>query len=103
MKYLWLLGFAVAGLVQNPAFASAELADKRNCISCHAVGKKMVGPAYKDIAAKYAGQPDAEAMLVQRVMKGSSGVWGLRIAMPANTQVSQAEAQALVKWILTLK
>jgi len=62
----------------------------------------VVGPAYKDVAAKYAGQKDAEDKLTQKVLKGGSGVWGA-VPMPANTQVTEAEARTLVKWILTLK
>ena len=61
-----------------------------------------MGPAYKDVAAKYAGQKDAEAKLVSKVIKGGSGVWGA-IPMPANTQVSEAEAHTLVKWVLSQK
>jgi cytochrome c len=93
---------AVGVLASNAAMANADLAKAKNCMACHAVGNKVVGPAFKDVAAKYAGQKDAEVQLVQKVMKGSSGVWGA-IPMPANGQVSSAEAQTLVKWILTLK
>ena len=71
-------------------------------MACHAVAQKVIGPAYKDVAAKYAGQPDAVAKLVPKVMKGGSGVWGA-VPMPANPQVSEAEAKQLVAWILTLK
>ena len=71
-------------------------------MACHAVDKKVVGPAYKDVAAKYAGQKDAVDKLAQKVMKGGSGVWG-PVPMPANPQVSEAEAKQLVAWILTLK
>lgn len=82
--------------------ANADLAKAKNCMACHSVNNKVLGPAFKDVAAKYAGQKGAEDKLVQKVMKGSSGVWGA-IPMPANTQVSDAEAHTLVKWILTLK
>jgi len=78
------------------------LAKYKNCLACHAVANKVVGPAYKDVAAKYAGQKDAQAKLVAKVMKGGSGVWGA-VPMPANTQVSEAEAQTLVKWVLSQK
>ena len=64
--------------------------------------KKLVGPAYKDVAAKYAGQKGAEDKLVQKVLKGGSGTWG-PVPMPANSQVTEAEAHTLVKWVLTLK
>jgi len=93
---------AVATLVASPAFANADLAQKKNCMACHAVDKKLVGPAYKDVAAKYAGQKDAVDKLTQKVLKGGSGVWG-PVPMPANTQVSEAEAKQLVQWVLSLK
>ncbi|MDE2092358.1 MAG: c-type cytochrome [Burkholderiales bacterium] len=93
---------ALAGLAAAPAFAQLELAQKKNCLACHAVDKKVLGPAYKDVAAKYAGQKDAVDKLAAKVMKGGSGVWG-NIPMPANPQVSEAEAKQLVQWILSLK
>lgn len=102
MKRFLLVLFAVGGLVSNAAMANAELAKAKNCMACHAVANKLVGPAFKDIAAKYAGQKDAEAKLAAKVIKGGSGVWGA-IPMPANTQVSEAEANTLVKWVLSQK
>lgn len=92
----------VAGLAAAPAFANQDLAQKKNCMACHAIDKKVVGPAYKDVAAKYAGQKDAVDKLSQKVIKGGSGVWG-QVPMPANAQVNEAEAKQLVQWILTLK
>jgi len=91
-----------AVIVAAPAFAQADLAQKKNCMACHAVDKKLVGPAYKDVAAKYAGQKDAVDKLAQKVVKGGAGVWGA-VPMPANPQVSEAEAKQLVQWIMTLK
>ena len=91
-----------AAIVAPPAFAQADLAQKKNCMACHAVDKKLVGPAYKDVAAKYAGQKDAVDKLAQKVVKGGAGVWGA-VPMPANPQVSEAEAKQLVQWIMTLK
>ena len=86
-----------------PAFANPELAQKKACTACHAVDKKVIGPAFKDVAKKYAGQKDAEAKLTQKVLNGGSGTWGA-VAMPANKgQVSEAEARELVKWVLSLK
>ncbi len=82
--------------------ANADLAKAKNCMACHAVANKVVGPAYKEVAVKYAGQKDAEDKLVQKVIKGGAGVWGT-IPMPANPQVSEAEARTLVKWILSQK
>lgn len=102
MKAFLTVCVAVGVLVSGSAFANADLAKAKNCMACHSVTSKVVGPAYKDVAAKYAGQKDAEAKLVQKVMKGGSGVWG-PVPMPANTQVSEAEAHTLVKWILSLK
>ena len=102
MKSFLLVLFAMGGLVSNAAMANADLAKAKNCMACHAVANKLVGPAFKDVAAKYAGQKDAEAKLVAKVMKGGSGVWGA-IPMPANPQVSEAETHTLVKWILAQK
>ncbi len=85
-----------------PALADEALAKSKNCMACHAVDKKLVGPAYKDVAKKYAGQKDAEATLITHVMKGSKGVWG-PVPMPANAQVNEAEAKKLVDWVLSLK
>ena len=93
-----LLGAVVAA----PAFANADLAQKKNCLACHAMDKKLVGPAYKDVAAKYAGQKDAAAMLASKIQKGGVGVWG-QIPMPANPQVSPDEAKQLATWVLTVK
>jgi cytochrome c len=89
-------------LAPTAAMANQELARAKNCMACHAIGTKLVGPAYKDVAAKYAGQKDAEAKLVAKVLKGGAGVWG-SVPMPANTQVSEAEAHTLVKWVLAQK
>jgi cytochrome c len=102
MKALLFLGLAASALASNAALANADLAKAKNCMACHAVDKKLVGPAYKDVAAKYAGQKDAEDKLVQKVLKGGAGVWG-QIPMPPNTQVSEAEAHTLVKWVLSQK
>ncbi len=100
MKSLVILSLA---LVAAPAaFASQELAQKKNCMACHAVDKKLVGPAYKDVAAKYAKDKDAYKKLAEKIIKGGSGVWG-PVPMPANTQVSPAEAETLAKWVLTVK
>ncbi|HJV61920.1 MAG TPA: c-type cytochrome [Albitalea sp.] len=97
------LSIVILALAAAPAFAGpAELAQQKNCLACHAVDKKVVGPAYKDVAAKYAGQKDAVDKLTQKVLKGGSGVWGA-VPMPANPQVNEAEAKQLVQWILTQK
>ena len=95
---LMLAGLALA----LPAKADEAMARKYNCLACHAVDKKIVGPAYKDVARKYAGEKDAQAKLVQKVEKGGSGVWG-NIPMPPNSSVPDADVKALVKWIPSLK
>ena len=89
-------------VVAAPAFANTNLAEKKNCMACHALDKKLVGPAYKDVAAKYADQKDAVAMLATKIQKGGVGVWG-QIPMPANPQVSAEEAKQLAAWVLTVK
>ena len=99
MKLLTVVLFSLAA---GPAFAQADLAQKKNCMACHAVDKKVLGPSYKEVAAKYDGQKDAVDKLAVKVMKGGVGVWG-NIPMPANPQVTDAEAKQLVQWILTLK
>src|SRR4249920_1225140 len=103
MKRILMVGIvATSAFAAQSALANADLAKAKNCMACHAVANKLVGPAYKDVAAKYAGQKDAEAKLVQKVMKGGSGTWGA-IPMPANPQVTEAEAKTLVKWVLAQK
>lgn len=102
MKASLLVLLAAGALVSNTALANADLAKSKNCMACHAMGNKVVGPSFKDIAAKYAGQKDAEDKLVQKVIKGGAGVWG-PVPMPANAQVSEAESRTLVKWILSQK
>jgi cytochrome c len=97
-----LLTSTALALAALPALANQELAQKKACMACHGLDKKIVGPGYLDVAKKYKGQKDAEAKLVQKVLKGGGGVWGT-MAMPANPQVSEAEAKQLVKWILSLK
>jgi cytochrome c len=102
MKRSLMLCVVLSALACTSAFAQADLAKAKNCLACHAVSTKLVGPAYKDVAAKYAGQKGVEDKLVQKVMKGGSGVWG-PVPMPANPQVSEAEARTLVKWVLSQK
>jgi cytochrome c len=97
-KHLLLAGLLALGT--TPAFASLELATKNQCLVCHAVDHKLIGPAYQEVAKKYAGQKDAEAMLIQSVRKGSTGKWGGPIAMPPQTAPSDADVKALVQWIL---
>lgn len=102
MKRSLILCGVLSVLASSSAFAQVELAKSKNCMACHAVANKLVGPAYKDVAAKYAGQKGAEDKLVAKVRKGGAGAWG-PVPMPANPQVSEAEAHTLVKWILASK
>ena len=103
MKLAVVFGIgAVAVAAALPAAAQEELAKKHNCLACHAVDKKVVGPAYKDVAAKYRGDKTAEAKLVDKVKKGGVGVWG-QVPMPPNATVPDADVKALVKWILSQK
>lgn len=102
MKRSLLLCLLMAGLgLSNAVLADANLARSKNCMACHAVGNKVLGPSFKDIAAKYKGQKGVEDKLAQKITKGGSGTWGA-VPMPANTQVSDAEARQLVQWIMTL-
>jgi cytochrome c len=96
------LATIVAAVVTPAAFANPALAEKKNCLACHQVDKKLVGPSYKDVAAKYAGQKDAAAKLAEKIQKGGTGVWG-QIPMPANPQVNAEEAKTLATWVLTIK
>lgn len=96
--------FALAALaaLSAPAMADQALATAKNCMACHATDKKLVGPSYRDVAAKYAGQKDAVNRLAAKIVKGGSGVWG-PVPMPANAQVSDAEAKKLAAWVLSQK
>ena len=100
MKALIALS-ALMVVATSPAFANADLAAKKNCLACHAIDKKLVGPAYKDVAAKYAGQKDAAAKLADKIQKGGVGVWG-QVPMLAN-QVTPDEAKQLATWVLQQK
>ena len=89
-------------LTALPAAADLALATSKNCMGCHAVERKVLGPAYKDIAAKYRDDKSAPDKLVNKVLKGGSGAWGA-VVMPANPQVSEADAKKLVAWVLSTK
>lgn len=103
MKAL-MIAVAAAGSLMLAEYASADqaLAQKSGCLACHSIDKKVLGPSYKDVAAKYKGQKDAEAKLIEKVKKGGSGVWG-PIPMPANSpQVKDEDIKTLVRWILSM-
>ena len=99
-RALFVLAAAVTFV--TPVMADEALAKAKNCMACHATDKKLVGPAYKDVAAKYAKDKGSVDVLAAKIMKGGSGVWG-PVPMPANPQVNEAEAKKLATWILTIK
>jgi cytochrome c len=96
------LTIATGALLALPAQASEELAKKHMCLTCHTLDKKLVGPSYHDVAAKYKGDKAAETKLFDKIKKGGVGVWG-QIPMPPNEKVPDADVKALVKWILSTK
>ena len=101
MKAIYVSLLAAAGVMSAGAVQADEaLAKSKNCLSCHAVDKKVVGPAYKDVAKKYTAKD--EAMLANKIIKGGKGSWG-EVPMPPNPSVTPDDAKKLVKWILSLK
>ena len=86
--------------IATPTWADQALANTKNCMACHAVERKLVGPSYKEVAKKYAANKDAVELLAGKIVKGGSGVWGA-IPMPANPQVNDADAKKLAAWILS--
>ncbi len=104
MKALLMIAAAAGSLLvaaqAGAADAAEALAQKSGCLACHSVDKKIIGPAYKDVAAKYKGDKTAEAKLIEKVKKGGSGVWG-PMPMPANSpQVKDEDIKTLVEWVL---
>ena len=97
-----LLAMTAAADRGGPRLRRSGPGHAKNCMACHAVDKKLVGPAYKDVAAKYAGDKAAVDKLAAKIIKGGSGVWGA-VPMPANAQVNEAEAKKLAAWVLSLK
>ncbi len=101
MKRLWqCVTVAAAMVAAAPAMADEALAKAKGCMACHALDKKMVGPAYKDVAAKYTAADVPK--LVEKVKKGGSGVWG-PVPMPPHPQVAEADIEKITRWILSLK
>ena len=96
------LALSLAVVAIAPAMADEALAKAKNCMACHAVANKVVGPAYKDVAKKYAADKTAADKLAAKIIKGGSGVWGA-VPMPANPQVNEAEAKNLAAWVLSQK
>ena len=97
-----VFALAAAFSVAAPVLADQALATSKNCMACHAIDKKLVGPAFKDVAAKYASDKSAADKLAVKIIKGGSGVWG-PIPMPANSQVNEAESKKLAAWVLAAK
>ncbi len=97
-----IFALALTASAALPALADDALAQSKNCMACHNVDKKVVGPAYKDVAAKYKADKTAADKLATKIIKGGSGVWG-PVPMPANSQVNEAEAKKLANWILGMK
>jgi cytochrome c len=103
MKTLILTAVSTALLAMTGvASADQALAQKNACMSCHGVDKKIVGPAFKDVAKKYAGDAKAEAMLIEKVKTGGKGTWG-QVPMPPNPQVKPEDVKKIVEWVLSLK
>ncbi len=101
-KHVLFSALVAAGLLAAPAAqADDALAKKHNCLACHAIDKKLVGPSYKDIAKKYKGQAGADAKMMEKVKKGGSGVWG-PVPMPPNAALSDADNKKLIDWILAM-
>ncbi len=101
----WLIAtLALAGIagLMPTAHADLALATSKNCMACHTVDRKVIGPAFKDVAARYKDQKGAADMLATKIVKGGAGAWG-PVPMPANTQVNEADAKKLAAWVLTLK
>jgi len=97
-----LRSFALSAMLAAtaaPALASSALAQKHQCLACHTADKKLVGPAYQEVAKKYAGQKDAEAKLVESIRKGGQGKWG-PVPMPPQPGPSDDELKAIAKWVL---
>lgn len=101
MKSMQVALFAAGLALAGPAAADLKMAQKEGCLGCHTVDKKLVGPAWKDVAAKYKGDAGAEAKLLKKVREGGKGVWG-DIVQPPNTTTSDADLKTLVKFVLSL-
>jgi cytochrome c len=102
MKALAAAAAATALMVAGAAHAQEQLAQASGCLTCHSVSKKIVGPAFKDVAAKYRNDKSAEAKLVAKVKNGGKGVWG-DVPMPPNAHVKDEDIRKLVHWVLSLK
>ena len=102
-----IFALAVMATFSLPAFSVDEatamvIAKKNGCLACHALDNKLVGPAWKEVGKKYAGDPAAAEQLVVKVKKGTKGTWGI-VPMPPNATVKDADVRTLVQFVLTLK
>lgn len=102
MIKLMMTAASAALLLSGAASADQALAQKNACMSCHGVDKKIVGPAFKEVAKKYAGDKTAHDKLVAKVKTGGKGVWG-QIPMPPNPSLKPEEASKIIDWVLSLK
>lgn len=102
MKAVITVAVAAGMLVAAPAFAAEDLAQAKNCMACHHVTNKLVGPSYQEVAQKRAGEDNAVAILAEKIQKGGAGVYG-PVPMPPNPMVSDEEAIKLAEWILTFQ
>jgi len=97
-----MLALSFSGMGTSSAWADQALATSKNCLACHAIDRKVVGPSFKDVSAKYANDKSAQDKLAHKIVKGGVGAWGA-VPMPANPQVSEAESKRLASWVLSLK
>lgn len=102
MKFVYASLLTLGLLATGTSMASEKLAQSSGCMTCHGVDRKVIGPSYKEIAAKYGSDKGAAANLVKKVKAGGSGVWG-PTPMPPNAHVKEDDIKAIVAWILTVK
>ena len=102
MNRIAIVSTVALALAALPSLANEELARKSGCLACHAIDKRIVGPSYKEVAAKYKSDKDAAAKLFKKVKEGGTGVWG-QIPMPPNSTVKDEDIKTLVKWVLSQK
>lgn len=102
MKFVFAMLFTLGVLTSGSVAASEKLAQSSGCMTCHAIDRKVIGPSFKEIAAKYGSDKNAEANLVKKVKAGGAGVWG-PTPMPPNAHVKDEDIKSIVAWILTVK
>ncbi|MGA0023730.1 MAG: c-type cytochrome [Burkholderiales bacterium] len=102
MKWILVAALTAGAMAAGNAIATDKLAQSSGCMTCHAVDKKLIGPGFKEIAAKYKNDKGAEAKLAQKIKSGGSGVWGT-IPMPPNAHVKESDIKTLAQWVLSRK